>query len=284
MTKPLVSVVIPVFDRQKSCLAAIASVQAQREIACEIIVVDDASQEPFVLATESAGPHTVRVLRHQANAGAAAARNTGVQSANGRWIAFLDSDDVWLSGKLVSQIAFAQRGHASGWPKLTCVMCGFRQVSLANGAAQHRIPIDSWDVADFAAGCWFAPGSTALVPADAFAIVGLMDATLPRLEDLDWYLRLALAGGGVSSVPNVLADIYVSNAASASKVDLSAQLLRTKWLSGSSGKLSADVTRNLKAYLALEQAKAQLGSRQYGQFSRSIIESFVLRPDRKSVV
>ena len=273
MTIPMVSVVIPVFNRQKSCLAAVASVQAQRGVFCEIIIVDDSSEKPFILNGQTVGPHTLRIIRHESNKGAAAARNTGIKAANSRWIAFLDSDDLWHTGKLAEQIALAEQS-----PKLTCVMSGFRRVSLATGACLNRIPIDSREVSDFAAGCWFAPGSTSLVPADAFATVGLMDTSLARLEDLDWYLRLAIAGGGVVTVRKVYADIHVSKAASASIVDDAVQRLRDKWLAGTPKKLPDEAARSLAAYLALEQAKARLGDRQYARFSKSLMQSFLLRP------
>ena len=275
---PAVSAIIPVFNRQTTGLEAIASIQAQRGPPSEIIVVDDGSSPPFDPAHAAEGPSLVRVLRHRDNAGAAAARNTGIKAASGRWIAFLDSDDLWYPGKLAAQVAFAEQGLASGWPPLTCFMTSFRQISLVTGSSESRNPIDSWAVTDFAAGCWFAPGTTALVPVEAFEKIGLFDAALSRLEDLDWYLRLALAGGGTASLKTVLADVRVGAAASAAKVDMSTQYLRSKWLAADANKLAAEAARNLAAYLALEQAKAQFGSRHYLKFSRSLIRSFILRP------
>jgi glycosyltransferase involved in cell wall biosynthesis len=93
----MISVVIPFRDRIKLALEAVASVKAQTYGDVEIILVDDGS-------TESISIDGVRYLR-QENRGAGAARNLGVAEANGEWIAFLDSDDLFLPDKLEKQLA-----------------------------------------------------------------------------------------------------------------------------------------------------------------------------------
>jgi glycosyltransferase involved in cell wall biosynthesis len=99
------SVVIPVYNGARFLAEAVASVHAAARaggVTAEVIVVDDGStDESFALAGTLVG---VRAFR-QANAGAAAARNTGVAEAHGEILAFLDADDLWTPDKLVLQLA-----------------------------------------------------------------------------------------------------------------------------------------------------------------------------------
>lgn len=99
---PLVSVVIPCYNAQRYIGATIASVLAQKDIALEIIVVDDGSSDESVALVRKGFP-AVRIIE-QANAGVAAARNTGIAAARGKWVAFVDADDIWLPGKLAAQL------------------------------------------------------------------------------------------------------------------------------------------------------------------------------------
>jgi glycosyltransferase involved in cell wall biosynthesis len=93
-----VSVVIPVYNAERTIGRAINSVLDQDFDSREIIVVDDGSTDSSAAIVEAYGDH-VRIFR-QANRGAAAARNAGARAAAGEYLAFLDADDEWLPGKL----------------------------------------------------------------------------------------------------------------------------------------------------------------------------------------
>src|SRR5690606_34102704 len=98
----LVSIVIPVYNAEKYLEQTLASIYAQTYPHTEIIAVDDGSSDRSV---EILRQHAPRVrLVTQANAGAAAARNRGVREARGKWIAFLDADDLWTPDKLEKQL------------------------------------------------------------------------------------------------------------------------------------------------------------------------------------
>ena len=110
---PNVSVVIPTYNRAKLVMNAIDSVLAQTSPVEEIIVVDDGSTDdtPFMLErAREANPRMSQVVRyfHQDNRGQSVARNKGLQEANGEWVAFLDSDDIWLPEKLEYQLRALQ--------------------------------------------------------------------------------------------------------------------------------------------------------------------------------
>lgn len=102
-----VSVIIPTYNRAEYVTQAIDSVLAQTYTDYEIIVVDDGSADN---TKEVLLPYMDRIRYiYQENAGASAARNKGIKAAKGDWIAFLDSDDEWLPGKLAVQIRAVER-------------------------------------------------------------------------------------------------------------------------------------------------------------------------------
>jgi glycosyltransferase involved in cell wall biosynthesis len=111
---PLLSVVIPTWNRAHVVCEAVESALVQREGRVEALVVDDGSTDGTAgLITRRFGPR-VRLLRMTERAGVGAARNAGVRAASGELIAFLDSDDVWLPGKLDAELrAFARFPEAS---------------------------------------------------------------------------------------------------------------------------------------------------------------------------
>src|SRR5674476_440824 len=91
---PTISVIIPCFNAERYVCAAIRSVLLQEWPQIQIIVVDDGSDDNSAILVRDTFPQ-VKLVR-QPNQGVAAARNRGIELANGDWIAFLDADDVWL--------------------------------------------------------------------------------------------------------------------------------------------------------------------------------------------
>jgi glycosyltransferase involved in cell wall biosynthesis/SAM-dependent methyltransferase len=113
MTAPEVSIVVPFLNAQPFLTESIASVRAQTYAGWELLLVDDGSRDggTDIARTHAArDPERVRCLEHPEHArrGASAARNLGIRHARGRYIAFLDADDVWVPGKLEAQLAIAE--------------------------------------------------------------------------------------------------------------------------------------------------------------------------------
>jgi glycosyltransferase involved in cell wall biosynthesis len=108
--KPLTSVVIPAYNRRSTIGNAIQSVLAQPARDLEVIVVDDGSSDDSsaVVLRMAHSESRIRLIRHKANRGAQAARNTGIQAARGEWVAFLDSDDTWVPNSLNVRIVAAR--------------------------------------------------------------------------------------------------------------------------------------------------------------------------------
>ncbi|MGB9587486.1 MAG: glycosyltransferase family 2 protein, partial [Armatimonadota bacterium] len=123
---PTVSVVIPTYNRALLVERAIRSVLGQTYTDFEVIVVDDGSTDDTkrILADLAHEDPRVRWFHHSENRGAQAARNTGCRAAEGEYIAFLDSDNEWLSNKLHLQMELLkEHGEYIG-----VVYCGFRVI------------------------------------------------------------------------------------------------------------------------------------------------------------
>lgn len=103
--EPLISVVIPTYNRAGVIPTTIQSVLAQTYRNLEIIVVDDASADRTQEVVSGFSDRRIRYICHEQNRGGSVARNTGVTAAKGSFIAFLDSDDAWLPSKLEVQLA-----------------------------------------------------------------------------------------------------------------------------------------------------------------------------------
>jgi glycosyltransferase involved in cell wall biosynthesis len=106
---PLLSVVIPTWNRAQLVREAIRSVLAQREGEVEAIVVDDASTDSTADLLEREFGDRIRLLRLEHRRGPGGARNAGARLARGELVAFLDSDDVWLRGKLGAELEVLAR-------------------------------------------------------------------------------------------------------------------------------------------------------------------------------
>lgn len=109
MSAPLLSVVIPTWNRAGLVSEAIESALLQREGAVEVIVVDDASTDGTADALAGRFGSRIRLLRMPERRGPGAARNAGVRVATGELLAFLDSDDLWLPGKLDAELRMFER-------------------------------------------------------------------------------------------------------------------------------------------------------------------------------
>ena len=109
----LVSIIMPSYNTGKYIAESIRSVQAQTYKNWELIIVDDCSADNTDEVVTGFQDERIRYFKNKINSGAAMSRNRALREAKGRWIAFLDSDDLWYSEKLEKQIEFMQKnGYA----------------------------------------------------------------------------------------------------------------------------------------------------------------------------
>lgn len=182
----VVSVIIPTYNRCAYIEEAIKSVlsQVQATDAMEVIVVDDGSRDGTLSILESFGP-AIQILR-PFHGGVSAARNRGIEIASGKWIAFLDSDDLWLPRKLATQLDFLRK-H----PEIQ--ICQTQEIWLRNG--KHLNPKKYHEKPSghcfhrLLERCLISP-SAVIIAKEVFKEVGLFDESLPACEDYDLWLRV----------------------------------------------------------------------------------------------
>ena len=109
----LVTIIVPVYNAGHYIEEAIAMVQAQTYTNWELILVDDCSTDDGCVRIEKYITDKIRLMKKDVNEGAARARNTGIRAAKGRYIAFLDADDVWMKDKLEKELAFMKEKQAA---------------------------------------------------------------------------------------------------------------------------------------------------------------------------
>lgn len=107
----LVSVIMPSFNTGKYIKQSIESVMAQTYQNWELLIVDDCSTDSTDEIISSISNERIRYFKNEHNSGAAVSRNRALREAKGKWIAFLDSDDLWMPDKLEKQIAFMEKNN-----------------------------------------------------------------------------------------------------------------------------------------------------------------------------
>lgn len=242
-----ISVVIPVYQRQADIQFALRSLASEAELIHEVIVVDDASPNPITISPPPAIANRTKLVRLPENRGSAAARQAAIDLSTGELIAFLDSDDAWLPGKLAAQLPFFATDE-----EMLAVATGWQVLDLDRGTTSVRMPLPAVDPVDFASGCWFCPGSTVTIRRAALTRCGPFDTNLKRLEDLDWFLRFALAGGrlAVAEVPGAL----IRRVAKSNRTDVeNAAAVIFRRFSQHPG-IDRSILRHLSAWLDVERA------------------------------
>lgn len=183
-TSPQVTVIIPTFNRSKMLGKAIRSVLDQDFSDFELLVIDDGStdQTPSLLKSFEGRIKTIR----QNNKGVSAARNLGIAHASGRLIAFLDSDDYWLPGKLTAQTAFFHSNPES-------MICQTQEIWIRNGRRvnpKHRHEKRSGMIFEPSLALCLVSPSAVMVRRHLLDRVGRFDENLPACEDYDLWLRI----------------------------------------------------------------------------------------------
>ena len=182
---PLVSVIIPTYNRGWILTEAIDSVLSQDFTDFELIVVDDGSNDNThdILSSYK---EDIIVLQ-QDNKGVSSARNRGIVSASGRFIAFLDSDDLWLSQKLSTQVNFFNANPDA-------LICQTEEKWLRNGIGvnpKKRHKKLSGDIFEPSLYLCLVSPSAVMIKHSLFEKTGMFDETLPACEDYDMWLRIS---------------------------------------------------------------------------------------------
>jgi glycosyltransferase involved in cell wall biosynthesis len=203
---PFISVVIPTYNRAGPLVAALRSVLDQTYLNLEVVVVDDGSTDGTAEAVQALieqrcrhGGCCVRInCLRQPNCGQSKARNNGASMAKGDWVAFLDSDDIWLPQKLELQVRAIEQFKSSCGACFTDARLvdslGMDETAFARTGADYRglIGLASNAVRTLANAFGRIWLQTLVVRRDLFNAIGGFDTTLHFAEDHDFLFRVSL--------------------------------------------------------------------------------------------
>lgn len=194
--KPLISVIIPNFNRQHLIQRAIESVNQQHYSNVEIIVVDDQStdQSFSIIQDLQKQQDNLSLFVAEENSGANACRNIGVEKARGEYLAFLDSDDYFLPTKLEKQVRILQDR-----PEVGFVVTGF------GAKAVHTLPEGIITLKETIKQNNLGGFSTLMVRKELFQQVGGLDSNLLSCQDWDLFLKLLQVSQGYKLAEDLVA-------------------------------------------------------------------------------
>jgi glycosyltransferase involved in cell wall biosynthesis len=201
---PLVSVIVPAYNRAGFILDALASAYDQDYSPMEVVVVDDGSTDDTRDVVESF-ECPVRYV-YQEHAGVSPARNRGLAEAKGELIAFLDSDDVWTAGSLLYRVRqLMENPHAEvayGKTRVTNLVEGGKLRRYRDGEASHHP-------------CF----SSMLIRRSAFDKIGAVDESFEHSEDIDWVCRAKEGGIAILRTDFVVLNYRIHGGNMTSDVD-----------------------------------------------------------------
>lgn len=188
---PLVSVIIPMFNAQEWIVSLLQSIRNQSYRNIEVILVNDGSTDSSVESVTRFSEEFSEIkihLIHQENSGVSAARNKGVRSATGKYLAFVDSDDIWLKDKIKRQVT---EMVSSKLDAVACSYAIFRQSDLKVLDVVHP----DWSVRGVRNWLLFRSyggllSSTLMLTRDAFNLTGPFREDLSLSADIEFAWRL----------------------------------------------------------------------------------------------
>lgn len=189
---PLISVIIPVYNGERYLAEAIESVLAQTYHPMEILVIDDGSTD----GTAGVADHFSPDIKHfyQTNGGTGAARNRGIEEANGGFFAFLDADDIWVEDKLMRQMAEFHSdpsvdivyGHVQQFYSPELDESARQGIHLHSEIMPAHLP------------------SAMLVKRESFLKVGFFETNWQVGQDVSWFMRVLEQDLNVVMLPEVV--------------------------------------------------------------------------------
>jgi uncharacterized protein (DUF1919 family) len=172
-----VSAIIPVYNGGRFLARAIENIEGQKYEPLEIIVIDDGSTDDTAEIAAGFGDR-IRYV-YQTNSGPSAARNKGIEMAEGNAIAFLDVDDLWSDNKLAIQLSYLAK-H----PSVEIVQGLIQEMTWNKSSQSHKLVFDKVFEPYF-----FINLGSSIYRKSVFEKVGLFDETLRFGEDVDWFIR-----------------------------------------------------------------------------------------------
>lgn len=186
-----ISVIIPIFNAEKHIEECLDSVLAQTLTSYELILVNDGSRDNTLTLLEKYKNNTCVKIINKTNGGASSARNLGIENAKGKYLAFLDSDDLWHPEKLAiqfdvmeknknllacySKVVHSESSKNLSWPEISVIQTKLQEI--------NEIFLNPYLVT-----------SSFFVKKDVVISVNKFDQSLKTAEDIDLYLKIANRG------------------------------------------------------------------------------------------
>ena len=206
MRSPFVTVVIPVYNREGKVGSAIKSVLNQSYDDFELIVVDDASRDDSVKVVKSFDDSRLRTVVHSENKGGSAARNSGIDAAKGEWVAFLDSDDIWMENKLERSIEELDSVERRGDSERAVVFSSLlMETPESTVEIPTRAPKQGETIREYVAMGYGLVHTITMMMRTEFAREVRWDEDLPVGQDADFSMRLDAAGATFYYIDEALA-------------------------------------------------------------------------------
>jgi glycosyltransferase involved in cell wall biosynthesis len=211
-TMPQISVIIPAFNAGRFINRTIDSVLAQTFKDFELIVVDDGSTDNTGQAVKSYGSK-VRYI-YQPNAGDGPARNTGINAAAGKWLAFLDHDDEWLPEKLDTQMKLLSANPDLRWCGTNRYQSDGQRCAVVGDEHKSQKALGNRDYFDnffraVADGVCQVITSTLMIRRDVFSEVGVFDGRWKRCADQDMWWRITYKFPRIGYISRPLAIVHL---------------------------------------------------------------------------
>lgn len=206
-----ISVVIPTYNRAQIILPSIMSVLEQTLSPLEVIIVDDHSTDNTREVVESIGDERVKYVLNTRAKGANGARNTGILLARGEFIAFQDSDDLWLPEKLEKQLDYMDKNSS-----VDMNFCSLKFTNISRGKVPKR-KVQPEELFSLLKRGNFISTQTIFIK-KSIAEQSLFDENLKRFQDWDFCLRIA-KNHLVHHLDEVLVNVEVQNDSISKKVN-----------------------------------------------------------------
>ena len=276
-SNPLVTVVIPTYNRVALVQQAIASVIAQTYWNWELIIVDDGSDDGTPEAIIAINDPRIKMLRKPHIGNIALLRNIGVDEGSGEWLAFLDSDDIWIPRKLEIQLFFLLQ-EEKRWGYGGFELMNDDMQTIPNKAGQYR-PISGWIIKEVLSTEASVTIGTLMLERTLFEEAGgfNQDAKLIYREDYELILRLALKSEALA-VPELLVRIREHEGRATNEFedghDRTAAVYKHFVRSRPQKSLSKIARRRMAGELA-ESAKTSIKRKEYLQATRRLGQALI---------
>ncbi len=193
------SVLIPHFNDSAGLALTLASIQRQTWRGdMEVVICDDGSRDVELRGLErevGASPLNIRLLRNTGNKGRPYTRNVLLDAACGKFTAWLDAGDEWYATKTQLQLDGYYRARSRGFTRPIWITTNYDWQWVTRKPMRRRQRVNGDQVSSLLVGELSAYLWTILAPTQSFRDVGYFDLRLPRLQDLDFFLRFAEKGG-----------------------------------------------------------------------------------------